>query len=102
MRFAPSFHSRILPSRSLPMTEYSVEDSSTLPMKSSAFSALPITVLSKNFAPMAPPFDIQGRNALAHRVGQTRLNSVCSGSGHAIKRLPHVHSLLLNRDVNHK
>jgi len=42
------------------MTEYSVEESSTLPMKSSAVSALPTHVLSKSLICMSIPSSEDG------------------------------------------
>jgi hypothetical protein len=47
---APSFHSKIFPSRSFPMIEYSVEDSRILAMKSTASCGLPTMALSKSLA----------------------------------------------------
>src|SRR5437868_15151943 len=48
MRRAPSFHNRIFPSRSLPMTEYSVEDSRILLTNSTACCVLARIELSKS------------------------------------------------------
>src|SRR3954469_24938457 len=48
MRRAPSFHNRIFPSRSLPMTEYSVEDLRILLTNSTACCVLARIELSKS------------------------------------------------------
>src|SRR6266849_9400856 len=48
-RRAPSFQSTILPSRSFAMTEYSVEDSRMLVMKSTASCGLLTMEVSKSF-----------------------------------------------------
>src|SRR6185503_5469472 len=67
MRCAPSFHSRIVPSRLLPMIEYSVEASRTLVMKSSAPAASPRIVESNGFADIVP---LQVTNAVATHGAQ--------------------------------
>src|ERR1043165_1099500 len=72
MRRAPSFHSRILPSRSLPMMEYSVEDCRTLAKNSAERSDSPTVRGSKS---CVMPALLGCRNA----VGRGRRKGKVSG-----------------------
>src|SRR5579862_6159738 len=61
MRRAPSFHKRIFPSRSLPITEYSVEDSRMLLTNSTACCAVARIELSKSAGFIATSCQIAAR-----------------------------------------
>lgn len=76
IRRAPSFQRRIFPSRSLPITEYSVDASRMLLTNSTACCAVPRMALSKRFDFMRPPLRGNYRGAMrcfeGHGKGRCR------------------------------